>query len=88
MVEVHGVSECLAWGVHGGGFNWVVRICAGLEMGLTGGDWDRGQSVVGKLATSPLWGLVDQCLTELGGWLVCCLELGSRCVLGLGPCHV
>ena len=45
----------------------MVGIHVGLEIGVTGSDWDGGQLVVGKLAVGTLWALVDQCHVALRG---------------------
>ena len=60
MVEGHELNEYSGWGVYASGSSWVVGIHVGLEIGVTGSNWEGDQLMVGKLAVSTLWALVDQ----------------------------
>ena len=81
MVEGHALNEYSGWGVYASGSNRVVGIHGGFEIGVTGSDWDGGQLVVGKLAVSPLWALVDQCHVALRGLVYVLFESESESLL-------
>lgn len=53
-----------------------------LVIGVTDSDWDESQHVVGKLTTSILRALVDQCLVELRGLM--CVLFGSEELVCIG----
>lgn len=46
MVDGHELNEYSDWGVYASGSNWVVGIHVGLEIGVTGSDWDGATSVL------------------------------------------
>lgn len=84
MVGVHKVSECSAWCVYASNSNWVVGIHLRLVLGVTDGDWDRGQHVFGKPTASTHWTLLDRYLVALR---LMCVLFGSKelvCIRGWG----
>jgi len=81
LVDGHELNEYSDWGVYASGSNWVVGIHVGLEIGVTGSDWDGGQLVVGKLAVGTLWALVDQCHVALRGLVYVLFESERENVL-------